>query len=253
MNSPISPSALVIRFAHAAARFGRAGSVPCLLVAVWIAISGCTRDESTRVLLQSRQTADIGRMEILAQISGPQAGLRYKWYAVAGDCTPQVSDWPTTVFRLAAGSVRDRVTVEVWRENRIVATQAIDVQLDAERAEMQHAMLPNVQIEITKVPPYDPHGGPDTRADIAGVVRGEFDPSFKVIVYARADAWYIQPVGGTLHTVRPDNTWTTWTHTGSSYAALVVRPGYEPFARLDVLPPLGEYVVGRVIVDGKTE
>ncbi len=249
MNSPISSSALVIRLGRSAVKL----RLPGLLAVVCLAVSGCARDESTRVLLQNRQTADIGRMEILAQISGPQAGLRYKWYAVAGDCMPQESDWPTTVFRFAAGSVRDRVTVEVWREGRVVATQALDVQLDAERAEVQRATLPNVQLEITKVPPYDPHGGPDTRSDISGVVRGEVDPSYKVVVYARADAWYIQPIGGSLHPIRPDNTWTTWTHTGSSYAVLVVRPGYEPFARLDVLPTLGGYVIGRAVVDGKTQ
>src|SRR5690606_38839740 len=110
---------------------------------------------------------------------------------------------------------------------KIVATEAIDVQLDAQRAEVQRTLMPDVKIEITKVPPYDPHGGPDTRGDIAGVVHGQTDPTYKVLVYARADAWYIQPVGGMLHPIRPDNTWATWTHTGSSYAVLVVRPGYE--------------------------
>ena len=71
-----------------------------------------------------------------------------------------------------------------------------------------------------------------------------------MVVYARADAWYIQPISGMLHAIASDSTWSTWTHTGSSYAALVVRPGYELFTRLDVLPQVSAYVVARTIVDG---
>ena len=256
MNKPFATSCSAIAVRNGASAVRRLDGrfiVAGVLFVMSCVLGGCARDDSNRVLLQVRNTTenDMGRMEILAQISGPQAGLRYKWYAVAGDCTPQESEWPATVFRFAAGSVRDRVSVEVWREEKVVATESIDVQLDAQRAAVQRALLPDVKIEITKVPPYDVHGGPDTRADIAGVVHGEVDPSYKVLVYARADAWYIQPVGGMLHAIRPDNTWATWTHTGSSYAVLVVRPGYEPFARLDALPQLGGYVVGRTIVDGK--
>lgn len=218
-------------------------------------LSACGRNDVTRVLLQSRQTAesDVARVEILAQISGPQAGLRYKWYAVAGDCTPQESDWPTTVFRFAAGSVRDRVTVEVLRDGAVVAEESLDVALDEERAQVQRELVPEVKINLADVPPYDPNGGPDTRADIGGTVTGQIEPGYRIVVYARADAWYIQPIGGAQHPIRPDNSWKTWTHTGSSYAVLVVRPGYDPFARLDALPQLGGYVVGRTVVDGKTQ
>jgi hypothetical protein len=38
--------------------------------------------------------------------------------------------------------------------------------------------------------------------------------------------------------------------TGSSYAALVVRPGFNALTRLDVLPQLGGYVLARTIVEG---
>ena len=46
----------------------------------------------------------------------------------------------------------------------------------------------------------------------------------QVVIYARADAWYIQPHSHTFHPIGADGSWSSWTHTGSSYAALVVRP-----------------------------
>jgi len=42
-----------------------------------------------------------------------------------------------------------------------------------------------------------------------------------------ADLWFIQPEAYKSHSIRSDSSWSTWTHTGSSYAALVVRPGFD--------------------------
>ncbi len=76
-------------------------------------------------------------------------------------------------------------------------------------------------------------------------------PRLQLVLYARAsELWYIQPTAYASHAIRPDNTWTSWTHTESSYAALLVRPGFEPVPRLDVLPKVGGYVVARTIVEG---
>ena len=72
----------------------------------------------------------------------------------------------------------------------------------------------------------------------------------QVVIYARADAWYIQPHSHTFHPIGADGSWSSWTHTGSSYAALVVRPGFDAYTRLDVLPQVGSYVVARTIVEG---
>ena len=109
----------------------------------------------------------------------------------------------------------------------------------------------NLQITITDVPRYDPAGGPDTRADIAGRITGESGKGYSVIIYARADAWYIQPAPFALHQIQADGTWKSWTHTGSDYAALVVRNNYKPPTRLDVLPPVQGDVLARTIVEGK--
>ena len=161
------------------------------------------------------------------------------------ECEPQESDRPRTIFTFPDGVKQDRVSVEVWRDDLQIARGEIKVNFDEERARMEQELLPDVQIEITTIPPAE-LGGPDTRADIAGTVRGTLTPDFRVAIYARAYGnWHIQPFAHDLHLVGEDNTWTTWTHTGSGYAALLVRPSYNPLVRLEVLPPVGGYVLAR--------
>ena len=230
-------------------------STPALALLSGAAVSllaSCGDSGGVRVQLQAHKPLglDAGRLEVRAQVSGLQSGLRYRWFSVAGECDPQESEWPSTVFKFGKTAARDRVSVEVWRDADRVARVEIEVKLDQDLAEQAAAPLPKVEIEITSIPPYEPEGGPDTRADIAGRVSGELAPEYKVVVYARADAWYIQPAAYAEHAIGADNTWSTWTHTGSSYAALVVRPGFDPFLRLDVLPRVGSHVLARAIVEG---
>jgi len=216
-------------------------------------LTSCGDPGSMRVRLQAYRPlgSDAQRLEIRAQLTGVQSGLRFKWFSVAGECEPQESEWPSTVFKFGKTATRDRVSVEVWRATERVARDEIEVALDEELARQAAAPLPKVELEITTIPPYEPEGGPDTRAEIGGRVSGELAPEYKVVVYARADAWYIQPAAYSTHSIGADSTWSTWTHTGSSYAALVVRPGFDPFLRLDVLPRAGEnHVLARTIVEG---
>lgn len=230
------------------------------LLSVLLALSGaaCRHREALRVQLEAHTPTGppMRRLEIRAQLTGLQTDLRYKWLSVVGECEPQETDRPVTIFKFADGVSKDRVTVEVWRDNERVAQSELDVRLD--REPLVPGSPPNVdrepavQIEITQIPPHEPEGGDNTRADIAGTVSGELTPDCKVIVYARAsDLWFIQPLAYTSHPIRENKTWSTWTHTGSSYAALVVRPGFDPVPRLDVLPKIGGYVLGRTIVEGK--
>ena len=146
-------------------------------------------------------------LEISAQVAGNQTGLRYRWFAVSGGCNPQESDMPTTLFKFADGGARDRVSVEVWRGNKIVARSEIDVKLDELQAQLAAIeQLPkDLHIEITSVLPYEPQGGSDTRAAIAGKVGGSLASSYSVVLYARAsDVWYVQPTAFASHPVRPD-------------------------------------------------
>jgi len=192
-------------------------------------------------------------LEVTAQVSGPQDGLRFKWFSMAGGCNPQDSEKPTTLFKFADGATRDRVSVEVWRDGKVAARQSIDVKLDEVQAQLagQQKIPADLKIEIEQVPPYEPEGGPNTRADITGKVSGTLEPGYSVVLYARAsEIWYVQPNAYASHAIHHGNTWTSWTHTGSSYAALLVRPGFEPVPRLDVLPKVGGYVVARAIAEG---
>jgi hypothetical protein len=226
-------------------------SVVALILTLFVA--GCHDPNSVHVKLSSRPSPgeDLLRLEIQAQVTGPLAGLRYRWFSVSGACEPQESDSPTTTFKFSENTSRDRVSVELWRDGKMVARNDFDVVLDEDRlrAESQHTI--GVKVTITNIPPYDPYGGDKTHADIAGNIDGKAGPDCKIVVYARAgDTWYIQPRPESLLPIQPDNTWTSWTHTGASYAVLVVQPGYDPHSRLDLLPPVGGYVLGRTVVDG---
>lgn len=214
---------------------------------------GCNNNNAVQVQLSAHESADkdLLGLEIDAQITGPQTGLHYKWFTMSGECDPQESDSPVTTFKFAENTDYDVVTLEVWNDGKCIAKEALHVNLDAERLRVEAARELGLKIRITDIPPYDANGGSSTHAAIAGIVSGKFGPDDKVIVYARAaDVWYIQPMVNSFEAVSSDGTWTNWTHTGCNYAALLVRPGYYPDRRLDVLPPVGGYVVARTIVDG---
>jgi hypothetical protein len=221
-------------------------------MAAWL-MAGCDGGDPARVKLHVRPSpsGSLTRLDIQAQVTGSQAGLRYKWFAVSGGCDPQESESPTTAFQFAESVTRDRISVEIWRNDRRIAQAEIDVKVDEEQARLVSERSPQVQIEITTIPPSEP-GGPDTHADIAGKVTGKIQPGDKVLLYAYAyDYWHIQPIAQAMHPIGTDNTWSNWTHTGTSYAALVVKEGYEPRIRLDVLPRVGGSVLAKTIVEGK--
>jgi len=226
-----------------------------LLLAGVLALAGCADRDAVRVQLQTRAAPnrEVLQLQVDALVSGPLSNLRYKWFAVSGTCTPQESLEPGTQFRFAEGVPNDRITVEVWHGDRVVGRTETDVRFDGELAKRFEAQPAEAEvfIEFTQIPPREA-GGDHTRADIAGKVTGKVDPDYRVIVYARAyDNWYIQPTVQALHPIKSDRTWITWTHTGDSYAALVVRSNYVPMVRLDVLPPVGGYIKARVVTEGK--
>src|SRR3982751_1419959 len=137
----IKPPCLVSRARGASRRwFG--------VVALVVCAAGCTRDPVQVTLqAQGRPNGDGRRIDISAQVTGPQSGLRYKWFSVSGDFEPQVSDWPSTTFKFAPGAPKDRVTLEVWRDNQRIATSDLNVKLDETRLRQASEPLPNVRIE----------------------------------------------------------------------------------------------------------
>jgi signal transduction histidine kinase len=105
-------------------------------------------------------------------------------------------------------------------------------------------------IRFTTVPPAD-KGGTQMLDMISGRVRNAH-PEHRVVLYARSDgAWYVQPYADQpFTTIQPDLTWTSKTHLGTEYAALLVEPGYVPPVYIAELPPEGAGVVARRIVEG---
>jgi hypothetical protein len=216
--------------------------------------TACAANDELRVQVEARRPLlnDVQRLDVQAQVQGPQEGLRYKWFSVQGAFDPQESYLPKSEFTFAANSSRDRIWVEVWRDNRRLAQSALDVRPDPNVMPVAApTTAPTVQVAITQVPPYQPEGGSDTRADISGTVGGKITADAKVVIYARADAWYVQPMPYTALPIAADKTWKSWTHTGGSYAALVVPKDYKPFTRLDVLPQVGGDILARTIVEGR--
>ena len=104
-------------------------------------------------------------------------------------------------------------------------------------------------IEFGKVPPAM-QGGRERVDIISGRVtrarRGQ-----QIVVYARSGPWWVQPwPTAPFIPIQSDSSWSTETHMGFEYAALVVEPGYQPPPTMDVLPPLGGPIVAIAAVKG---
>jgi len=104
-------------------------------------------------------------------------------------------------------------------------------------------------IEFDKVPP-SAEGGRDRVGTISGHVSGS-QPGQQIVIYAQSGPWWIQPrVETPLIPIQPDSTWSTQTHLGFQYAALLVNPDYRPPPTMDVAPAAGGSVVLVKIVKG---
>ena len=94
-------------------------------------------------------------------------------------------------------------------------------------------------------------GGPDTSAPIGGRVTGA-RAGQQIVLFAKAGIWWVQPTKVEPFTaIQPDSTWTSSTHLGTEYAALLVEAGYRPPPTTDVLPSEGGEVVAVKIVSGE--
>lgn len=108
----------------------------------------------------------------------------------------------------------------------------------------------NPSIEITNVPRAAPGGVTDLDR-ISGHVRGARSDQ-RIVLYARAGDWYVQPYADQPFTkIEADSTWSSETHLGTEYAALLVDPGYLPSALAVNLPAPGAGVVAVTVVDGR--
>jgi hypothetical protein len=104
-------------------------------------------------------------------------------------------------------------------------------------------------IEFTKIPPAA-QGGRERTDTISGRAIG-FRPGQQVVVYARSGPWWVQPWPDHPQLeIQADSTWSTPTHMGFEYAALLVEPGYQPPPTMDVLPARGGSIVAVASVKG---
>ena len=104
-------------------------------------------------------------------------------------------------------------------------------------------------IEFSRIPPAA-QGGRERVDTIAGRVTGA-QPGQRIVVYARSGPWWVQPwPDQPFLTIEPDTAWSTTTHLGYQYAALLVDPSYQPPPTLDVAPTQGGSVIAVKIVNG---
>lgn len=105
-------------------------------------------------------------------------------------------------------------------------------------------------IEITRVPPAGP-GGPDALYRIAGRVH-RAQPGQRIVLFAHAGPWWVQPlVDRPFTTIEADSTWANTTHSGSSYAAILVDSRYHPLTTMNALPQKGGPVLAVATVEGR--
>jgi hypothetical protein len=105
------------------------------------------------------------------------------------------------------------------------------------------------KIEFVKVPPAA-QGGRERMDTISGRVTGAHSGQM-IVVYARSGPWWVQPwPDKPLLPIQADSTWSTPTHLGFEYAALLVEPGYQAPSTVDTAPSAGGSVVAVEIVKG---
>jgi signal transduction histidine kinase len=104
-------------------------------------------------------------------------------------------------------------------------------------------------IVFTKIPPAA-EGGAEKFAAIAGRVSGA-RAGQRVVVYARSGVWWVQPFTEQPFTpIQANSEWSTLTHLGDKYAALLVEPTFRPPLRIEVLPTQGDSVVAVTTTKG---
>ena len=112
------------------------------------------------------------------------------------------------------------------------------------------ATVRTTSIEFDQLPPPDV-GGTGTVETISGTVQNA-PKGARVVVYVQSlGKWYVQPVAVRPFTViGKDGHWSTLTHLGTHYAAVLVAPEYHPAKVLPELPSVDQSVLAIKSVPG---
>ena len=146
------------------------------------------------------------------------------------------------IHRIALTSLRKRIS-QNWDHFLLLILCAAMVGCQARRDKAA------IAIEFTKIPPAA-QGGRERVDTVAGRAVGA-RAGQQIVVYARSGPWWVQPwPDNALIPIQSDSTWSTSTHLGFEYAALLVDPGYHPPPTMDVAPTPGGSVVSVMIVKG---
>src|SRR3954454_3661296 len=90
-------------------------------------------------------------------------------------------------------------------------------------------------IEFTRIPPAA-QGGKERLDTISGRVRNA-RPNQQILIYAHSGQWWVQPEPDRpFIPIKADSTWSTETHLGLEYAALLLDSDYHPLPTMDVAP-----------------
>jgi hypothetical protein len=104
-------------------------------------------------------------------------------------------------------------------------------------------------IEFTHIPPAA-QGGRERVDTISGRVRNA-RPKQQIVIYAHSGPWWVQPwPEHPFSPIQADSTWSTETHLGFDYAALLVEPDYHPQPMMDLAPTQGGSIALVTIVKG---
>jgi hypothetical protein len=257
-----------------------------VLLALTLALIGCDNTSpgafSAELSVSEPEVKLGGSTTISAKLKHYPNGLRCFWSAELGQCEPAevenlASENLETIYTAPSSLSDDKdltieITIKFVQDGRpICEDKKVSVtikkgNIPKERGEpgvtipgpsSPPALGSDAQpkIEITKIPPYS-FGGPVELFRIAGKVTGVPPEGYHIALYALTDYWYIQPFNtGDLRftDIEVDGSFSTQTHGGVKYAALLVRDSFtDPPIKTDRLPRKGKDkdVVADHIVEG---
>ncbi|MCG3145088.1 MAG: hypothetical protein HONDAALG_02629 [Gammaproteobacteria bacterium] len=259
-----------------------------ILLALVFALAGCRNRNEFEVVemfvrpkpeVKAGETAQIG-----VYVKNPPPGVKYRWRATRGKCNPQSSSDLVTTYTAPSQQGEDQVTLEVLADGKTILAQGVIVKVIAgpaategggdqnrigggDSGQIAPALPPGHQpapiapqkpgplgqptIRILTAPSYNPLGGGPPE-EITGVVSGVESERFRVVVYALTDYWYVQPLTDAPFTdISQDGSWSTHSHLGTKYAALLVRPSFNPPKKTSNLPGAVGDVVAVITASGR--
>lgn len=105
-------------------------------------------------------------------------------------------------------------------------------------------------IHFTEIPESGP-GGAARMETISGRVTGARSGQ-RVVLYAKSGIWWVQPLSSKPFTnIEPDSTFSSPTHLGTDYAALLVDPEFAVAKKTDALPAVGGAVKAIALSPGR--